>query len=114
MATDVRYLISLQDKFSGKINTINKSTQGFDRSLGRTIARFVSFAAVGAVFRDRRSHFALQVRFHAVGDRSGRSRNRHRAGVSRIVDVGEGIPGVIHGDPVDEVANGSKSGEGFR
>ena len=49
MATDVRYLISLQDKFSSKINTINKSTQSFDQSLGRTIGRFASFAVVGAV-----------------------------------------------------------------
>jgi TP901 family phage tail tape measure protein len=49
MATDVKYLISLQDEFSGKMNTINKSTQSFDKSLGRTIGRFASFAAVGAV-----------------------------------------------------------------
>lgn len=49
MATDVRYLISLQDKFSGKLNTINKSTKSFDKSLGRTIGRFASFAAVGAI-----------------------------------------------------------------
>ena len=49
MATDVKYLISLQDKFSGKLNTINRSTQGFDKTLGRTIGRFASLAAVGAV-----------------------------------------------------------------
>ena len=49
MATDVKYLISLQDKFSGKMNKINRSTQNFDKSLGRTIGRFASFAAVGAI-----------------------------------------------------------------
>jgi TP901 family phage tail tape measure protein len=49
MATDVKYLISLQDKFSGKMNTINKSTQNLDKSLGRAVGRFASFAAVGAV-----------------------------------------------------------------
>lgn len=49
MATDVKYLISLQDKFSGKMNTINKSTQSLDKNLGRAIGRFASFAAVGAV-----------------------------------------------------------------
>ena len=48
MATDVKYLISLQDKFSGKLNTINKSTQNFDKTLGRTIGRFATFAVVGA------------------------------------------------------------------
>jgi TP901 family phage tail tape measure protein len=52
MATDVKYFISLQDKFSGKMNTINKATQSFDKSLGRTIGRFASFAAVGAVLTD--------------------------------------------------------------
>lgn len=49
MAQDVKYLISLQDKFSGKMNKINKTTKSFDKSLGRTIGRFASFAAVGAV-----------------------------------------------------------------
>jgi TP901 family phage tail tape measure protein len=49
MAQDVRYLISLQDKFSGRMNKINQSTQRFDKSLVRTIGRFATFAAVGAI-----------------------------------------------------------------
>lgn len=59
MAIDVKYLISLQDKFSGKLNTINKSTQSFDKSIGRTIGRFASFAAVGAVLTDSVKKIAI-------------------------------------------------------
>jgi TP901 family phage tail tape measure protein len=59
MAVDVSYLISLQDKFSGKINKINESTKRFDKSLGRTIGRFASFAAVGTVLADSVRKIAL-------------------------------------------------------
>lgn len=59
MATDVKYLISLQDKFSGKMNSINKSTKSFDKSLGRTIGRFASFAAVGAILADSVKKIAI-------------------------------------------------------
>ena len=49
MEANVQYLISLQDKFSGKMNTINQSTDRFDRSIGRSVTSMVSFVAVGAL-----------------------------------------------------------------
>lgn len=50
MATDVKYLISLQDQnVSRKLSTLDKQTQRFDKSLGRTIGRFAAFAAVGTI-----------------------------------------------------------------
>lgn len=59
MALDVAYIISLQDKFSGKLGAINKSTKSFDKTLGRTIGRFASFAAAGAVIGDSIKKIAL-------------------------------------------------------
>jgi TP901 family phage tail tape measure protein len=59
MALDVAYIISLQDKFSGKLGAINKSTKTFDKTLGRTIGRFASFAAAGAVIGDSIKKIAL-------------------------------------------------------
>jgi len=49
MPNDVKYSISLQDKFSSKMGAIQKRTQSFDKTIGRTIGRFAGFAAVGAV-----------------------------------------------------------------
>jgi TP901 family phage tail tape measure protein len=46
---DVKYLISLQDKFSGRMKTADRSVNRFNKSLGRTIGRFATFAAAGAV-----------------------------------------------------------------
>jgi len=50
MATkNVDYIIGLKDRFSGKMNRMNKTTNTFNRSIGGMIGRFATIAAVGGV-----------------------------------------------------------------
>ena len=46
---NVEYVVGLRDKFTQKMTRMDNTTNRFNRSIGGTIARFATFAAVGGV-----------------------------------------------------------------
>jgi TP901 family phage tail tape measure protein len=45
----VTYVLNLRDKFTSRLGTANKASQTFDKSMGRLIGRFATFAAISGV-----------------------------------------------------------------
>jgi TP901 family phage tail tape measure protein len=45
----VTYVLNLRDQFTSRLGTANKASQTFDKSMGRLIGRFATFAAVSGV-----------------------------------------------------------------
>jgi len=46
---NVEYVVGMRDNFSRKMNRMDNTTKRFNRSIGSTIGRFATFAAVGGI-----------------------------------------------------------------